>query len=503
MPLAVLLTIAVMLNAAAAMIVEIIAGRLLAPYFGMSVYTWTTVIGVVLSGLSLGHWVGGRLADVLPQRIVQRLRWAFAASGAATLVILPLLHASAAYASRSGVAPAVAIIASSVAAFFMPSFLAGLVQPLATTLALASSGHGHGRLVGRMLAAGAFGSIVGTFAAGFVLISYFGSTASLLGVAAVDFLLACAFVRSVLPRTALMVAATAIVGLCARYGEALGLRMGCTQESQYYCIRVAPADAITGRPSRLIVMQDMFHSISDRDDPAMLHLPYQSFIEHLLNVRFPEAERRIFILGGGGFTLPRALLWRDPARRLTIAELDPAVIEQASDYMWFEPGPNTRVIVGDGRVILTALSAGERFDIIIADAYQGADVPFHLVTLEFCRLVQARLRDGGVLLMNVIDGTSEPRLAPSVVATLSEIFSNVEVWIVPAEAAIRSRINYMVYAAEEPSGLPDELRTATSPPQHWRRLPVSAQRWQSSGMILSDDFAPIDRLLAEFWRPRK
>lgn len=60
--LALLLVPAVALNAASVMVVEIVAGRLIAPYFGMSLYTWTTGIGVVLAGLSLGHWLAGWLS---------------------------------------------------------------------------------------------------------------------------------------------------------------------------------------------------------------------------------------------------------------------------------------------------------------------------------------------------------------------------------------------------------------------------------------------------------
>ena len=66
-----LLALAVALNAAAAMVLEIAAGRLLAPYFGMSLYTWTTVIGVVLAGLAAGHWIGGRLAGVEDSRAAE------------------------------------------------------------------------------------------------------------------------------------------------------------------------------------------------------------------------------------------------------------------------------------------------------------------------------------------------------------------------------------------------------------------------------------------------
>ena len=60
------LNIALLLSSACGLVVEIVAGRLIAPYVGMSLYTWTAIIAVVLAGLSVGHWIGGRLADGEP-----------------------------------------------------------------------------------------------------------------------------------------------------------------------------------------------------------------------------------------------------------------------------------------------------------------------------------------------------------------------------------------------------------------------------------------------------
>ncbi|MEC9368903.1 MAG: fused MFS/spermidine synthase, partial [Pseudomonadota bacterium] len=86
-----LLVAAVGLNAAATLVLEIVAGRLLAPYFGMSLYTWTTVIGVVLSGLTLGHWLGGLLAERRPYRRQTMMGLAFAGGALFTLLVLPLI----------------------------------------------------------------------------------------------------------------------------------------------------------------------------------------------------------------------------------------------------------------------------------------------------------------------------------------------------------------------------------------------------------------------------
>src|SRR5687768_687268 len=70
------------------LVIEIVAGRMMAPYVGVSLYTWTSIIGVVLAGISLGAWAGGMLADRRP--VASTLGWLLIASGGAALAIPPL-----------------------------------------------------------------------------------------------------------------------------------------------------------------------------------------------------------------------------------------------------------------------------------------------------------------------------------------------------------------------------------------------------------------------------
>src|ERR671932_2408354 len=72
------------------LILELVAGRILAPYIGVSLYTWTSIIGVVLAGISLGNYLGGRVADRWPRR--QTLGVLLAAGGITSLAILPLIN---------------------------------------------------------------------------------------------------------------------------------------------------------------------------------------------------------------------------------------------------------------------------------------------------------------------------------------------------------------------------------------------------------------------------
>jgi MFS family permease len=263
--LAPVLVIVVAGNAAGAMVVEIVAGRMLAPYFGMSIHTWTTVIGVVLTGLAIGHWAGGRIADAYPGQRTAALGLACLAGAVTTVLILPLVALVAGSLSLSGVPLPTAILVTGFAAFLVPSLTAGLVQPIATTVALESLGRRAGSVVGRMLAAGVVGAILGTFLAGFVLIAQLGSAGSIWLVAAVNALLGAMLVATVWQRVAGW-SLFALASAFAMTGTALpGFAAPCDHESRYYCISVFPGEMRNLPEARMLRIDALMHSVNHAD----------------------------------------------------------------------------------------------------------------------------------------------------------------------------------------------------------------------------------------------
>src|SRR5215203_4432640 len=170
------LEVAVFVCGALVMVYEIIGSRIVSPYIGTSTYIWTSLIGVILAALSLGYWIGGRMADKRPG--VRVLAAAiFLAGGAVSLtvlikdVILSAIHAAGGPLELRSVAAATLLFAPA-------SVLLGFVTPYAVklrTLSLADSD----KTVGRLYALSTVGSIAGTFAAGFFLIPFVGSTRTL------------------------------------------------------------------------------------------------------------------------------------------------------------------------------------------------------------------------------------------------------------------------------------------------------------------------------------
>jgi len=493
---------AVLLSSAGGLVLEIVAGRLIAPYVGMSLYTWTAIIAVVLTGFSIGHWIGGRLAgpDCDAAAGARRVAYALALAAATSLASLVFLRWFSGPVLSAGLPVLAAIVALAALLFLLPSLFVGIVSPILTKLAVDGSPGDPGRAIGRMYALSAVGSIAGTLAAGYLFISWIGSTGTVIAVAAVYAILALLFAR--LPRALSTVAALlAILG--AGFGFA-GWRINaftapCHVESDYYCLRVEDASREFGRPASVLVLDHLAHGINDREDPRRLHSSYLHFLDEYARQRFaPASPLRVLVAGGGALTLPRAWLASRDAVEIIVAELDPTVTRIAGERLWVGSDPRLRVIHGDARLTLQSLPPEIRFDIVFSDVFHDISIPAHLVTREYHQAVKARLAPDGIYAANVIEGGAWPLFLYSLVRTLAEDFSSVDVWFDATDATGGKRSTYVVVASDSPAPL-SSLSATTGDSRTWVRSPYTllAPRVAQAGVpVLTDDYAPVDRLLS-------
>ena len=487
----------VFVSAAAALMLEIIAGRLIAPYVGMSLYSWTAIIGVVLAGLSVGHFVGGMLADggLDAERGRMRLALALAAAAIASLAVLLLLRLVAQALLGRGLSPLLEILGLVFGLFFVPSLFSGVVSPLATKLAVDAAPERAGAVIGRMFALGALGSIAGTLLTGFVLIGWLGSTLSVLVVAFLYAAMALAMTwrhrrASVAVAATLAVAAVAIVLGGSAWRP---LASPCAVESSYYCLRIDDMTPLTGRPSGVLVIDHLAHGINDRDEPRLLYSPYLALADELTRRRVGDRPVRAFFVGGGAYTLPRA--WQEEGARLLVSEIDPVVTRTARDRMWLRDGGGLEVVHADARVTLDRLPAGERFDVVFGDAYQDVTIPPHLVTREFHQAIARHLTPDGLYIANLIDAYPRPGLLPSLVRTLQADFADVGVWLDEESRAGGGRVTYLVVASARPIELA-QIEGGRFIPRRWQRLAPQDYAGGSPGIVLTDDYAPVDRLMS-------
>lgn len=485
--------LAVFMSSAFLLVLEIVAGRLIAPYVGVSLYSWTSIIGVILAGLSLGNWFGGVWADRGGD--ARSVGLVLGLGAVACLLSLPLLQwlGQAVQSSSLDLLSASFLFAAGL--FFVPAVLLGVVTPMLTTLALRADPR-MGHVVGRMHALAAVGSIAGTFATGYWLVQYLGSRNLVLSVAAGLLLLALPFLR--VPRTLVAAVLTGgVLGAGTLVYLTDGLASPCTRESSYFCIRVVDhtPDAPFGE-ARGLVLDHLLHGINHRSEPAMLLASYAQGIDELVRVRFGDRYDqglRYFFAGGGAYTQPRAVRASSPRSRVTVVELDPLVTRTAEEDLFLDPA-GMGIIHTDARRALH-LEPG-RFDVIVGDVFHDLAIPYHLVTREFAATVRDHLAPGGLYLMNVVDAFPDPRLVKSIVKTLQAEFSHVDVWMdgVP-EAA---RVTFIV-TANEGTRLPKAVAAQAGFERRWYRITeMLLDIGQPMGglPLLTDDFAPVERLIA-------
>ena len=497
------------------MVVELVAGRLIARYVGSSLYTWTSVIGIVLAGIAVGNYLGGRLAD--RYRPAQALASLFLIASA-TCLLIPMLNVRAGnWMLLRDQEWVLRIFGHVFLVFFLPSTLLGTIGPVAAKMAL-DLGRETGRTVGSVYSWGAVGSIVGTFLTGYYLIAQFGTVAVLLSVAAILLAMALLFgSRSLLPFLWTGVVGASFVAMAAPFeqarivGERLGLRphqsewIHFQEETQYSMITVEDDEELPG--VRSMTLDFLIHAYVDMDAPDDLIYEYEQIyaaVTHAAVKDWPEGRQlRALSLGGGGFVFPRWIQRRWPDSYLEVAEIDPAVTRAAHEAFGLPTDTPIRIFNLDARNHVEDLlqrvddAAGRRFDLVYSDAFNHYSPPFHLTTKEFNEKLRQLMTPDGVLLANVIDVYRSGRFIGAMINTLEASFPHV--YAISSSLAGPSdeddRDTFIVVAAGRPLDL-TELATGSAMGMVLDPEQLATLRRRSNNLVLSDDYAPVDNLLA-------
>ncbi len=482
----------VFLSSACIMVIELVASRLIAPRVGVSLYTWTSVIGVILAGISLGNYIGGRLADW--RASMSLLGVIFSLASLSTLAILWLnndLHDF----QLSFDAPFMLWIVLYIAAVFLvPAVILGCISPIVVKLSLTDLEH-TGRTVGKIYAWSTAGSIVGTFATGFVLVSHLGTKATILGVAGLLLLLGLWFVSAVSwPRALLRI--LVIGGLFAlgifQLSQGGFLRSECVRESNYFCINVRETEK-GGRQVKELLLDRLVHSYSDIDDPTFLSYGYEQIYAQVIESMAEEDPALdAFFIGGGGYTFPRYMETTLPQSDIVVAEIDPEVTEVAYQHMGLDENTEMEIFDMDARNYLSREAEPDSFDIVFGDAFNDFSVPYHLTTLEFDQLIDRVLRDDGLYMANIIDGGPYGHFFRAFVGTLQQVFPHIAV--IPSSPSWQEdvRTTFVVLASHRPLDL--SALSADYAPMGEEELRAYMQ--QEPYVILTDDYVPVDNLMA-------
>ena len=333
----------VFVTSAVVLILEILAGRLVAPYVGDSLETYSGVIATMLAGIALGTWLGGWVADRIdPRRLVGPLLVVGGALAIASVPVVRLLGESANGASDQ-------VIVLAVAAFLPVAAVLSAVTPVVIKLQLRDLA-ATGRVVGRLSGLGTAGAIVGTLLAGFVLIGAAPTSTTVYVIGALV-IVGGGVVWVTLARVTAGPAAAAALIVVSGFGLGAVVDDPCETETTYYCVRIDPdPDRATGR---VLWLDTLRHSYVDLDDPAHLEFTYIEAFVAAVDARFPSSDGLDSLhVGGGAFTMPRYLEASRPGTRSEVLEIDGRLADLVLDELPMGDEVDLDVRVGDARVLV-------------------------------------------------------------------------------------------------------------------------------------------------------
>ncbi len=504
--------------------IELAASRLLAPFFGTSLFIWANLIGLTLIYLSIGYAVGGRIADRWPH---VSLLYAITAAAAFVTGLIPLLaqpilaHSLTAFAALS-LGGFYSSLVGTLVLFAIPVTLLGCVSPFAIRLALASIA-GAGNTSGSLYALSTVGSIVGTFVPTFLLIPRIGTfrtfylfaivllVASLIGLARVP---------RTHERTRLLIVVAVLLAIMAgiagfghrgfvRPVEG-GREIIWQGESAYNFIQVGrnPANGA----NELYLNEG--HAIHSLYFPGVANQPlsngpwdYFAVAPFFVANQRPDAINDVCIIGlAGGTVAQRMTQVYGSQVQIDGVEIDPKIVDVARQFFNLN-APNIHVIVQDGRYYMRTTE--KKYDVIAADAYHQPYIPFQLTTREFFQEASDHLNANGTFIVNAGRTNTDYRLVNVISDTMRSVFPNVYLIDTP------SFTNTMVIGTKSPStpaNFSANINAVRQADPHSTLVTIGDAAIQDGRLreaapgprIFTDDLAPvedlIDRILLDYAR---
>ncbi len=500
------LLLSVFISGAVVMALELLGSRLLAPVFGSSIFVWGSLIGVVLAALSVGYYLGGRLADLKPD--FQILSIVIFAAGLFVVGLPALAPPLFDFTVKLGIGDRYSPLLATTALLGPPSILLGMVSPYAIRL-VTRSVEKLGRASGNLYALSTLGSIIGTFLTVFVLIPSFGVNKIILALGVT--LLVVAFfglglrlkvfvllVLLVLPFAAPYLVSRRLT--IAAYTLALGDTIYETDTPYHHLLVADSYDPTHQSYVRYLILDDNLHSAMDLNYPDRAVFDYTDYF-HMGFLLNPKITRVLFI-GGGGFTGPKAFLKDYPNVTVDVAEIDPEVIRVAEEYFFVNASnPRLHIYNDDGRIFLQ--ENAQKYDLVVLDAYSKSYVPFHLMTAEFFKEVAAHLTGEGSVISNLIAGINgdASKLLAAEARTMGTTFPNVYVFPVSG-TDYQNPQNVIILATLQSSTLTkadfENLATRTTsfePPTLKDDVANYFSIETSNAPVLTDNYAPVETLL--------
>ncbi|MEK7555547.1 MAG: fused MFS/spermidine synthase [Patescibacteria group bacterium] len=471
------------------MTVELISTRILAPYVGASIYTWTSVIGVILLGLSVGNYLGGYLID--KYRSLKTLFSFFILSSLFTAAI-PILTTQAQFFVFLDLLLPIVIILISIILFFLPAVFIGTLYP--SILKFYSEDVGTiGLKSGQLSSLWSIGSIVGTFLTGFYFIGHIGNNTTIFFISAVLFINGLFFYRPKIKNLIILIVISATI----IYSPQLINKQNnviFNHESNYYTIRVVDGVHNIFGNIRVLFLDFDAHSAEGLDGQQLNTYPeiYPVFSVLKSNIH------NILTIGGGSYLIAKNFSDFYKNSKITVVEIDPAVTKTAEEFFNLKSYP-IQTVISDGRIFLQ--KNNQKYDLIFSDAYNSfVSIPWHLATKEFNDLAKSHLTDGGIYAVNFTSAFYGKNSAffRSMLSTFKKTFENYQIFsfgeVFPTDPQNIILVGVNSNEQIDPLELREKIMALKNGELLSSKL-VIKKPLDDNALVLTDNFAPIEKLM--------
>lgn len=481
------LEITVFLSGALTMMLELIAARVLSPYVGSSNLIWTTIIGIMLTSMSIGYWFGGKMADKNKENDIKILSNYLLISAIATSII-PILEVVFidVLSQLSNNLIFVAIICATVT-FGIPSFLLATVSPIAVKIKNNSMDH-IGATSGKISSLSTIGSIFGTFFAGFILIPNLGVRNIILGCSILLWILSVYLFNKKDKKyyILMIVELLIIIGLNLLGGYLFQIRnpeITRDVDSEYSRIWVTNLNVGENTYKTLQVDTGLESYINqETGEMGATYLYYYDLFEY-----YNKESNDALMIGGAAYTYPMHYLKKYQNKTIDVVEIDEKMTQIAEEEFGLDKNnPNLGLITQDGRSYLNYNE--KKYDTVFVDAFKGLNAPFELTTYEAMQKVYDSLNNNGTVITNIISAIEgdDTDFIKYEYSTYKAIFDDVKVFQVNSNHSDNEEQNLILV------GIKGNGNINTDKEEEYKELLSNEVKdFTSDKPIVTDDYAPI------------
>jgi predicted membrane-bound spermidine synthase len=463
---------------------ELTATRIAAPYIGLTIYVWTSIIGVILASLAIGYVVGGSLAD--KRRSLHDIVYLLLISAILIGELNELKDPLLSFVGSQALSPQLSALLTSCLLFAPPTIVLGCIPPYLARLSIKNVAS-SGRSVARINAAGTLGALFGTFFTGFYLFALAGT-------------------RNIL---SILVVLLVVTSLCLPGSRRAQLRLLLTASAIFLLVSPSTLE-LPGRNKDLdtaysrYIIRDLGKVRALQSDATTWqsaiyvknHTPFASYALLFSDVaKLPPQHQSYLVIGGGAFTVPDLLQHRRPPAQVTVVDVDYDLLPLSERYFGLTPGHNLHIVTTDGRQYLNTTHSA--FDLIYMDAFSDATPPFQLTTTQAVQKLAAALNKGGIVAVNLLaspQGPSKTYVA-SMAKTYESSFAYVAMFRVDKQVDAHDPQNILLLASQQPFQSKLAALSRTSP--IFRNTTQQGLHYaKSDGFVLRDDFAPVEQMVA-------